>query len=80
MITNFETAQKINAILLEVSGILDESVGTMVDSDCPDSEKSKYMQIVGELLGIIGLDVLNLLYREHPQLKPEDYYLPDLDA
>lgn len=77
MITNLDAAKKINALLLEVSGILDESVGVMVDSDCPDAEKSKYMQIVGELLGVIGLDVLNSLYREHPQLKPEDYFLPD---
>lgn len=76
MISDIETARKINDLLLEVSGMLDESVGLMVHSDCLASEKTKYMEIVGQVMGVIGLDMLNPLYRKHPSLKPEDYYLP----
>ena len=76
MFSNFETAEKMSSLLSEVSGILDESVAIMFDSDSPEDEKSRYMGIVGQLLGMITIDVLNPLYKQHPTLKPDEYYLP----
>ncbi len=76
MIKDPKIAKKISDVLLNVSGLLSESVGVMVDSDCTDEEKDFYVQTVGKVMGIIGLDVLNNLYEEHPSLLPEGYYLP----
>ena len=76
MLTNFEIAGKINGLLLEASGLLDESISVVVGGDCSDAEKSRYIEIVSQLLGVIGVDLLNEIYRIHPTLLPEGYYLP----
>ncbi|MES3024087.1 MAG: hypothetical protein V4857_21175 [Pseudomonadota bacterium] len=76
MITNPDTAKKISALLLEVSGLLDASAGIMAESDCAAVEKSNYISVVGQLLSIIGLDALNEIYQMHPHLLPPGYYLP----
>ena len=76
MITDPDTAKKINALLLEVSGLLDASAGIMAESACSAAEKSNYISVVGQLLSIIGLDALNEIYKKHPDLLPSGYYLP----
>lgn len=75
MFSDREVSKKISELLLEVSGLLDESVGIAVAGGAGE-EASEYMKIVGGLLGVIGVDVLNEIYRSHPSLKPVDYYLP----
>lgn len=76
MISNADTAKRVGELLLEVSGILNESVGVVAGSDSPEDEKIAYMGAVGQVMGTIGLDILNKLYTAHPELLPEDYYLP----
>lgn len=73
MIENFECAKRVNDLLREVSGILDESVGVLVEGECLGDERSRYAEIIGQLLGVIGLDLLNPIYQIHPQLMPEQY-------
>ena len=75
MFSDIETAKRISELLLEASGLLDESVGVAV-SGGSEQEASEYMKTVGSLLGVIGLDVLNEIYRAHPSIKPDEYHLP----
>lgn len=78
MIGNPETAARISDLLLEVSALLNKSVAVMVESDCAADEKTAYTRQVGELMGMLGWDILNRLYSEHPVLLPDRYYLPGI--
>jgi hypothetical protein len=55
--------------MLDISGQLDESVAA-VKRTCPPEEFESYRRTVGKILSQVLLDVLNLLYAEHPTLKP----------
>lgn len=67
----------IGQLMLPVSSILHESAAVVAASDCPDQEKAQCYKVLGQLLGTIGIDVLNRLYRIHPGIKPPDYPLPE---
>jgi hypothetical protein len=75
MIKNKAVAEKISAIMLEISGQLDESVA-YVGENCNEDELQSYTKVIGEIMGTIGIDILNKIYREFPEIKPEEYYLP----
>lgn len=77
MFENKEIACHINEVMLKVSSLLDESVALVAASNCHDEEKVKYYNIVGQIMGIIGIDVLNNIYRIHSDIKPSDYFLPE---
>ncbi|ECO4186721.1 hypothetical protein [Salmonella enterica] len=77
MISDHGAAKKISDILLEVSDLLDKSVCIMHESKCLAEEKKNYTTLIGQLMGTIGCDIFNILYKEHPDLKPDEYYLPD---
>lgn len=77
MFTDKNTAKKINNIMLEVSELLNQSVVVMNESECTNNEKQNYIKLVGKLMAVIGLDILNEIYRKHRELKPEEYYLPE---
>ncbi len=77
MITDRPTAEKISQIMLEVSSLLNEAAAVMASSNCSDEEKIALYKYVGQLMGTIGLDVLNKIYRTHPAIKPPDYVLPE---
>ena len=80
MISDKNAARQVSEVMLTVSGLLDGSVATMMASGCTDEEKSAYCAKVGKIMGLIGLDVLNHLYRQHADLKPAEYYLPSVSS
>jgi hypothetical protein len=68
-----DVAEAINKLMLEYGARLDESVRLVMES-CSNSEFEAYRAAVGQIMGTMLLDVMNPIYREHPDLKP-----PELD-
>jgi hypothetical protein len=75
MIKNKIVANNISELMLDISGQLNESVA-YVTENCDQDELQNYRRVIGNIMGIIGLDILNNIYREFPEIKPEEYYLP----
>ena len=70
MIQDKETASKINDLMLEFSKKLNESA-LLVQQDCPDPEFQNYKKAVGYIMGRMFMDVMRPIYKDHPDLKPE---------
>ena len=68
---NREVAARINELMLEYGARLDESVRLVRDS-CSEAEFESYRAAVGQIMGTMLLDVMNPIYREHPDLKPHE--------
>jgi hypothetical protein len=49
-----------------------------VQEKCSKDEFEKYRRGVAHILAYIATEVLNPLYRLHPDIRPEEYYLPDV--
>ncbi|MEQ1484661.1 hypothetical protein [Methyloglobulus sp.] len=75
MIKNKTVANNISALMLEISGQLDDSVAYVAEN-CDQDDLHNYRRVIGSIMGIIGIDILNNIYREFPEIKPEEYYLP----
>lgn len=78
MFTDREVSARVSEVLLAVSAELDCSV-EFVASSCSESERAAYQQLVATIMGEICVSGLNLIYRRHPDLKPDEYYLPAID-
>ena len=76
MFRNQHLAEQVRDIMLEVSSRLDQSVA-LVRNEGTTEEIEQYRRCVGQLLGTIGLDVLNEIFRRHAELKPPGYMLPE---
>lgn len=68
-----ELAEKINALMIEYGARLDDSVRLVMDSSSPE-EFERYRAAVAQIMGTMLVDIMNPIYREHPELKP-----PELD-
>jgi hypothetical protein len=68
---NKETAAKISALMLDLSGRLDESVA-LVEQECEQDELVVYRRAVGNVLGEIWDGILNPLYEAHPEMRPDE--------
>lgn len=77
MIADKSLAEKISALMLEASGALNEAAQLVVSSGCGEDEKRSLFVAIGGAMGQIGTEVLNPLYRAHPDLKPVDFMLPE---
>ncbi len=77
----FEIAQHVSALMLELSGRLDESVRFVMEN-ADEEEFQRYRRAVGKLMGDIFVGILSPLYAEHPSLTPEGLRPdnPDLDS
>lgn len=79
MISDKIHAKTISEALLEASGILNESVEVALKGENPEEGK-KYAEIIAEVMGIFCLDILNPIFRMHPDIKPREYFLPESDV
>lgn len=66
-----EVAEAINKLMLEYGAKLDDSVRLVMES-CSQPEFESYRAAVGQIMGTMLLDVMNPIYREHPDLKPAE--------
>ncbi len=75
MFNDKNIAEMVSQLVLDASGKLDESV-FIVAQNCSEAEAAEYANLIGGLMFTIGIDILNKIYKAHPDIKPEDYYLP----
>ena len=69
-IDNKETARQLSDLMLELGAKLDASVALVRDT-CDEAALAAYRRITGELMGTMLLDVMNPIYADHPELKPD---------
>jgi hypothetical protein len=66
-----ETAKQLTAIMLECCKKLDDSIVLVTDS-CVGEESMQFRRAAGKIMGHIFVDILDPIYREHPELEPDD--------
>jgi hypothetical protein len=67
-----DVAEAISKLMLEYGAKLDDSVRLVMES-CSQPELESYRAAVRQIMGTMLLDVMNPLYREHPDLKPAEF-------
>jgi hypothetical protein len=67
-----EVAASVNSKLRDCYQILEDSI-LEVNKNCSDDEAKNYRQKVGTIFSTIVFDLMEPLYQEHPELKPEDW-------
>ena len=70
MIKEKSVAQQISELMLEYSGRINESI-LLVQETCSPQEFKTYRLAAAKVMGEMLLEVMNPLYREHPDLKPK---------
>ncbi|OSK95964.1 putative cytoplasmic protein [Escherichia coli TA447] len=64
-------AAEISALMLEIGAKLDNSV-SLVQQTCDESELDTYRSAIGEIMGRMLIDIMNPIYKQHPELKPKE--------
>jgi len=67
-----EEARRISGILLSCSGELDRSVG-MLQYNVDEKFFQDYRRKVGEIMGLLYIEILLDIYTEYPDLEPESF-------
>ena len=67
---NKEAAKHINDLMMDITFKL-ESSGSIVKSSCTDDEFHRYTEAVANILGEMLTEIMQPIYREHPDLAPE---------
>jgi hypothetical protein len=66
-----ETAEKLNTITLEAYFKLHDAAALM-HASCSAAERKEYIMGLGRALGYLYADVLHPLYKEYPDLRPDN--------
>lgn len=62
-------AEKISILMMQINANIDQSI-VMVKDKAPETEFIEYRQLAAQAMGRV-IDILNSLYVQHPDLKPE---------
>lgn len=65
-----EVATEIVDLMVEFGDRLNQSVA-LVKDNCSEDELDSYRRAVGKIMGGMLLDVMNPIFDEHPDLKPD---------
>ena len=65
-----DTARQVSDLMVSMGASLDKSL-SMVKGAEPDDEFRRYRESVSKILTTMLLEIMNPLYVEHPDLKPE---------
>jgi hypothetical protein len=71
MIEQKDVAAEVSKLMLEFGSRLDASVA-LVQVKCSATELQAYRRAIGKIMGEMLLEVMNPLYRKHPDLKPKE--------
>jgi hypothetical protein len=71
MIKDKKTAKQVSRLLLHCCSNLDQSVSLVMES-CDKQEFQEYRKIIGDVMGVLFLDILDPVYKLHPDLKPDE--------
>lgn len=77
VISDKALAGRVSTLMLEASGSLNEAAALIAESSCSEAEKQRLFLAIGAAMGTIGTEVLNEIFRSHPELKPLDFMLPE---
>jgi hypothetical protein len=72
VIENPEVAAKVDVAIREAYRVLDDSAA-LVRERCSEEETKNYLQQVGNVLYELIFRMMEPLYKEHPELKPEGW-------
>jgi hypothetical protein len=64
-----ETAEAVSKLMLEHGAKLNDSVRIVMEK-CSKEEFHAYRRAVGKVMGTMLTEIMNPIYREHPDLKP----------
>ena len=67
---NRTVAEETSRLMLRVSAKLNEQVA-ILKVQCPEEEFQRYRRGFGQVLGYMLTEIMNPIYAEHPDLKPE---------
>lgn len=67
-----KTAEKLSAITLEAYFKIHDAVDVVRNGLPEGDERKEYVRGFGHALGYLYLDVLTPLYKEYPDLKPDN--------
>ena len=67
---NRDTAEYINAMMLDFSHQISDSVGVL-KAKCEEDEVKAYVKPVSQISALI-FDILDMIHEQYPDLKPED--------
>jgi len=65
-----ETAAAVSKLMLEYGAKLNDSVRVVMET-CSKEEFHTYRRAVGKVMGTMLTEIMNPIYREHPDLKPQ---------
>lgn len=68
---NRETTEHINKLMLDYALALNEAVG-IIRNECSASEANSYIKPISHIMALT-FDVPDILYNDHPDLKPESF-------
>ncbi|WP_018972900.1 hypothetical protein [Rudaea cellulosilytica] len=71
MISNPAVARKISDLMIECSKRLTASVAEIKES-CSETEFVEYRAAVARIMADMLREVMNPLYKQHPQIKPTE--------
>jgi len=71
MISNRATAAEIIKYLDVTSNELDMSIALAKES-CSDEEFHVYRRVAGRIMGLIYMDIIRALHKDHPDLEPDE--------
>ena len=71
MIEKKGIAQEISKLMLDYGAKLNASVA-LVQQECGVKEFEAYRNAVSKIMADMLLDVMNPLYRRHPEIKPKE--------
>jgi len=63
-------AEKVARALLSCAGKLDESVG-LLRHDMDEEGYLSYRREIGEIMGLLYIDILRPIFAQYPELEPE---------
>lgn len=66
-----DVAEKVNSLMLEYGDKLNSSVKLVMDTASPE-EFAAYRASIAQIMGTMLVDIMNPIYREHPDLKPPE--------
>jgi hypothetical protein len=64
------TAEAVSKLMLEYGAKLNDSVRIVMEK-CSEEEFHTYRLAVGKVMGAMLIEIMNPIYREHPDLKPK---------
>ena len=67
-----EVAREINTLMLDYFAKLNASV-KLVQQRCNEEEFQRYRKVIGKIMGEMSVEVMMPLYREYPELEPEEF-------